>query len=64
MVRKRALIISINPLLFQFKTQEFQVEMKSLLLMVFGNQEDKPSQEICQKQSLTKFHGENLQLEN
>ena len=64
MVRKRALIISINPLLFQFKTQEFQVEMKSLLLMVFGNQEDKPSQEICQKQSLTKCRGENLQLEN
>ena len=30
----------------------------------FGNQEDKPFQEICQKQSLTKFHGENLQLEN
>ena len=64
MVRKRALIISINPLLFQFKTQEFQAEMKSLLLMIFGNQEDKPSQEIFQKQSLTKFRGENLQLEN
>lgn len=31
---------------------------------VFGNQEDRPSQEICQKQSLTKFRGENLQLEN
>ena len=57
-------MIRINPLLFQFKTQEFQVEMKSLLLKDFGNQEDKPSQEICQKQSLTKFHGENLQLEN
>ena len=64
MVRKRALIISINPLLFQFKTQEFQVEMKSLLLMVFGNQEDKPSQEICQRQLLMKCRGENLQLEN
>jgi len=51
MVRKRALIISINPLLFQFKTQEFQAEMKSLLLMIFGNQEDKPSQEIFQKVS-------------
>lgn len=30
----------------------------------FGNQEDRPSQEICQKQSLMKFRGENLQLEN
>ena len=27
--------------------------MKHLLLKIFGNQEDKPSQEICQKQSLT-----------
>ena len=57
-------MIRINPLLFQFKTQEFQAEMKILLLMVFGNQEEKLSQGICQKQSLTKFRGENLQLEN
>ena len=64
MVRKRALIISINPLLFQFKTQEFQAKMKKLLLMAFGNQEDKPSQEICQRQLLMKCHRENLQLEN
>ena len=64
MVRKRALMIRIIPLLFQFKTQEFQAEMKILLLMVFGNQEEKLSQGICQKQSLTKFRGENLQLEN
>ena len=27
-------MIRINPLLFQFKTQEFQAEMKKLLLMV------------------------------
>ena len=57
-------MIRIIPLLFQFKTQEFQAEMKILLLMVFGNQEEKLSQRICQKQSLTKFRGENLQLEN
>ncbi len=57
-------MIRIIPLLFQFKTQEFQAEMKILLLMVFGNQEEKLSQGICQKQSLTKFRGENLQLEN
>ena len=31
--------------------QEFQAEMKHLLLKIFGNQEDKPSQEICQKAS-------------
>ncbi len=42
-------MIRINPLLFQFKTQEFQAEMKKLLLKAFGNQEDKLSQEICQK---------------
>ena len=38
--------------------------MNHLLLKTFGNQEDKPSKEICQRQLLMKYRGENLQLEN